>query len=161
MYGGSSKFRVGSNGYVYSNGGHYLAFGVGNVDAANYEAVTMFHDSGEAGIAVTAQGTGVVRDFSIIMGADTGLFIGADGKNGVRTASPETSIHVGLSDSDDAAISYDVTVTTPANPSASKARHYVKDGKFVIQFNDASTIRYKYLDLTGTGVTWTHTTSAP
>lgn len=52
--------------------------------------------------------------------------------------------------------------STPANPSASsESRHYTKGGKFVIQYNDAGTVRYKYLDLTGTGTTWTHTTSAP
>ncbi|MCC6192254.1 MAG: hypothetical protein IT318_24750 [Anaerolineales bacterium] len=38
---------------------------------------------------------------------------------------------------------------------------YMKADKLVIRFNNAGTIRYKYLDLTGTGVTWTHTTSAP
>lgn len=52
--------------------------------------------------------------------------------------------------------------TTPANPSSSFEGHiYVKGGKLVIQYNDAGTVRYKYLDLTGTGVTWVHTTTAP
>ena len=52
--------------------------------------------------------------------------------------------------------------TTPANPnSSSEGRIYIKGGKFVIQYNDAGTVRYKYLDLTSTGVTWTHSTSAP
>jgi len=38
---------------------------------------------------------------------------------------------------------------------------YMKDDKFIIKYNDSGTIRFKYLDLTGTGVTWVHTTSAP
>ena len=38
---------------------------------------------------------------------------------------------------------------------------YVKDGKFILRYNDAGTYRYKYLDLTGTGSTWTHSTTAP
>ena len=38
---------------------------------------------------------------------------------------------------------------------------YVKSSKFIIKFNDGGTVRYKYLDLTGTGTTWTHTTSPP
>lgn len=51
---------------------------------------------------------------------------------------------------------------TPADPDeGAEARTYVKDDKFIIQFNDSGTVRYKYLDLTGTGVTWTHTTTAP
>lgn len=52
--------------------------------------------------------------------------------------------------------------TTPANPSSSSdAKMYLKSNKFILQYNDAGTVRYKYLDLTGTGVTWVHTTSAP
>lgn len=54
---------------------------------------------------------------------------------------------------------------TPSNPLnnglVSQANIYIRNGKLVIQYNDAGTVRYKYLDLTGTGVTWTHTTSAP
>lgn len=38
---------------------------------------------------------------------------------------------------------------------------YMKGDKLVIQFNDGGTMRYKYLDLTGTGVTWQHSTTAP
>jgi len=51
---------------------------------------------------------------------------------------------------------------TPANPtSGSEGRVYVKGDKLIFQFNDAGTVRYKYLDMTGTGVTWVHTTTAP
>ncbi len=38
---------------------------------------------------------------------------------------------------------------------------YVKGGKLIFAYDDGGTVRYKYLDMTGTGVTWTHTTSAP
>jgi hypothetical protein len=38
---------------------------------------------------------------------------------------------------------------------------YIKDGKLVIQYDDGGNVRYKYLDLTGTEVTWVHTTTAP
>jgi len=38
---------------------------------------------------------------------------------------------------------------------------YMKDSKLVVAYNDAGTIRYKYLDLAGTGTTWVHTTTAP
>jgi hypothetical protein len=51
---------------------------------------------------------------------------------------------------------------TPANPAtSSEGKIYIRNGKLVIQYNDAGTVRYKYLDLTGTGVTWVHTTTAP
>jgi hypothetical protein len=51
---------------------------------------------------------------------------------------------------------------TPAAPAdGAMFRIYMKNDKLVIQYNDGGTVRYKYLDLTGTGVTWTHTTSAP
>lgn len=54
------------------------------------------------------------------------------------------------------------TSSTPGAPSAgTQANVYVKGDKFIIQFNDAGTTRYKYLDLTGTGVAWVHTTTAP
>lgn len=54
------------------------------------------------------------------------------------------------------------TSTTPPDPSANDAVHiYIKSDKLIFQFNDGGTVRYKYLDLTGTGVTWVHTTTAP
>jgi len=37
----------------------------------------------------------------------------------------------------------------------------MKGGNLVIQYNDAGTIRYKYLNLVSTGVTWVHSTTAP
>ena len=56
---------------------------------------------------------------------------------------------------------YEISAT-PSNPDSSVEGHvYVKGDKFIIQWNDAGTVRYKYLDLTGTGVTWVHTTTAP
>jgi hypothetical protein len=41
------------------------------------------------------------------------------------------------------------------------AQVYLKADKLIIRFDNAGTTRYKYLDLTGTGVTWVHTTTAP
>ncbi len=60
------------------------------------------------------------------------------------------------------AIEMVAVVATPTAPGdGSKCKVYLKDGKYVIQYNDSGTIRYKYLDLTGTGTTWVHTTVAP
>ena len=52
--------------------------------------------------------------------------------------------------------------TTPNGPTQDvEAKIYVKNNKLIVMWDDGGTTRYKYLDLTGTGVTWTHTTSAP
>jgi hypothetical protein len=54
------------------------------------------------------------------------------------------------------------TGSTPPTPTAgTQMRLYMKSDKLVIQYRDGGTTRYKYLDLTGTGVTWTHSTTAP
>ena len=51
------------------------------------------------------------------------------------------------------------TPTAPAN--GAECNVYMKNDKIVLSYNDAGTVRYKYLDLSGTGVTWVATTSAP
>jgi len=52
--------------------------------------------------------------------------------------------------------------TTPTVGAASAAINvYMKADKLVFQYDDAGTTRYKYLDMTGTGVTWVHATVAP
>jgi hypothetical protein len=56
-----------------------------------------------------------------------------------------------------------VEISTPTNPASSKANIYINAAanKLVIQYNDGGTIRYKYLPLNGTSVTWVHDTAAP
>lgn len=55
-----------------------------------------------------------------------------------------------------------VTPPTPAaNGTLADAHIYHKGSKLIFQYEDSGTVRYKYLDLAGTGVTWVHTTSAP
>lgn len=46
-------------------------------------------------------------------------------------------------------------------PDSSQTRVYFYGTKIVFQYKDGSTTRYKYLDLSGTGVTWVHSTTAP
>lgn len=54
------------------------------------------------------------------------------------------------------------TASTPSAPAnGTEFNLYYKANKLIIQYNDGGTTRYKYLDLTGTGVTWVQTTSAP
>lgn len=52
--------------------------------------------------------------------------------------------------------------TTPASPaSGTEGNIYIRNNNLIVQWNDGGTVRYKYLPLTGTSVTWTHTTTAP
>lgn len=61
-----------------------------------------------------------------------------------------------------AAVQMPVKSATPTDPASSaEFNMYNKGSKFIIQYNDAGTVRYKYLDLTGTGVTWVHSLTAP
>jgi hypothetical protein len=53
------------------------------------------------------------------------------------------------------------TATPSAPPAGLRCLVYMKADKLVVLYNDGGTARYKYLDLTGTGVTWAHTTTAP
>jgi hypothetical protein len=38
---------------------------------------------------------------------------------------------------------------------------YMKSSYFILKYNDGGTTRYKYLNLSGTGTTWTHSPSEP
>ena len=52
--------------------------------------------------------------------------------------------------------------STPSSPTDSTTlKMYLKSNKLIVQYNDSGTLRYKYLDLTGTTVTWIATTTAP
>lgn len=54
------------------------------------------------------------------------------------------------------------TAATPSSPAnGTEFNLYYKANKLIIQYNDGGTLRYKYLDLTGTGVTWVHSLAAP
>lgn len=85
----------------------------------------------------------------------TDIYIDANGPN--ETATPTRFRLEGVG-----AFVLTAAPATPATPAASsEAKIYVKGSKLVVQYNDAGTVRYKYLDLAGTGVTWVHTTTAP
>ena len=62
----------------------------------------------------------------------------------------------------DSALTLDEVSSTPSNPSSgNQGRIYIRNDNLIIQFNDGGTVRYKYLSLSGTGTTWTHSTTAP
>lgn len=88
--------------------------------------------------------------------ADIPLYL-VDDKTGIGGITvPDTKLHY------DGAFTLQEISSTPTAPaSADRLRWYMKGDKFIFQFYDSGTVRYKYLDLTGTGVTWVHTTTAP
>lgn len=58
-------------------------------------------------------------------------------------------------------VTYTASSTPPLPTSNGAIRQYQKGSIMVFQYNDAGTVRYKYLDMAGTGVTWVHATVAP
>ncbi len=139
-------------------------FGIANVGFGGY--ILAANSSGRVGIGTTnpgsslsIKGAGTTSSTSSLNVTDSSsnshLFVRDDGNVGIGTASPASKLE------DTGAITLDPT-TTPASPSQSaEGRIYVKSNKLVIQYNDGGTIRYKYLSLSGTGVTWVATTTAP
>ena len=139
--------------------------------SAHNGAVTV-EDAATATVHFNSNHTSTGRNWSIQSVGTTGNFriydstgsvsvvdITSGGNVGIGTSSPTTSLHLG---SVSACISINEHVSTPAAPSpGSQANIYIKGDKLVLQFDDGGTVRYKYLDLTGTGVTWVHSTTAP
>jgi hypothetical protein len=83
---------------------------------------------------------------------------------GINKTAPVSQLHLGSTAglADSGTICIDEKDTTPANPSdGSQAKVYMKSDKIVIQYNDAGTVKYRYMDLTDTTATWTYTTTAP
>lgn len=75
---------------------------------------------------------------------------------GLTESDPESRLHI------DGAITLEPQASNPDDPSTGDVvRQYVKGSLFVLQYNDGGTVRYKYLDMAGTGTTWTHTTTPP
>ena len=57
---------------------------------------------------------------------------------------------------------HDEIGTAPSNPTVSaQVNVYVKGDKYIVSFDDAGTMKYRYMDLTSVDAAWTYTTSAP
>jgi hypothetical protein len=78
----------------------------------------------------------------------------SENRVGIGTTTPDTRLDV------NGVITMQEVSATPANPST-QARMYIKGDKFIVQFNDGGTIKYRYMDLTSTNADWTYTTTAP
>lgn len=62
----------------------------------------------------------------------------------------------------DAHLQLEDQVSHPGDPGTSGPILFYRKGSLIVfKYNDSGTIRYKYLDMAGTGVTWVHTTTAP
>lgn len=86
--------------------------------------------------------------------------IGEDGKVGIGTTIPDTNLHVG---STSACLTMSETeskfsIAVPQTDANAEARIFVRRDRLVVQYNDGGTTRFKYLVLTGTNVSWEHTT---
>lgn len=84
---------------------------------------------------------------------------------GVNVSNPETSLHIShygpSGGGQHAALTAQYSIDTPPDPAVLQYRVYFRNNNVVFQVNDGGTVRYKYLDLTGTGITWTHSTTPP
>lgn len=84
------------------------------------------------------------------------MIIDNAGNVGIGNSSPTSELHLS------GVQTFDEQASTPSAPTVgTQIRTYMKDDKFILVFDDSGTVRYKYLDMTSTGVTWVHTTSAP
>ena len=173
-----------SNFSVYEDGVSRLTFTVGgDIGIGTYWPTSLLHVSGGDAKISSSTTTGSptlklangTNEYHLkIDGSDSNslklfdstnsssrLTIDTTGNVGVGGVTPDTTLHVG---SVSACLTLDPHSTTPdpdTIESSKEGRVYVKGGKLVIQYNDAGVKRYKYLSLTGTGVTWVHTTTAP
>lgn len=144
--------------------------------ADGFGATFRFDIMDNAGVQNNIAQIGGRRDGADNQGALTFLIV--DGSNGlieagrfnhsqnfgIGTTVPETKLHIAKASGSGGhgSITIEEESSTPSNPtSGTHSRIYMKADKLIIQFNDGGTVRYKYLDLTGTTTTWTHTTTAP
>lgn len=103
---------------------------------------------------------GFTQCISITSGADVGIVYGNDYRESQGNA-PGTNSAVRTAFAINGAATLYPTSAPPSPAQNAEGRVYIRNNKLIIQFNDAGTVRYKYLNLTGTGVTWTHTTTPP
>lgn len=142
--GGSYKFAVDLGRSVFSPSSEVYSIGVQYNNAAN----GYWLGASSGGDLIFSEWGGSER-----------MRVSSSGTVGIGTNSPQTLLHLGGTST---YLTMDQASATPTAPSSGgPARIYIKGGNLVFQYNDSGTPRYLYIPLTGTGTTWTHTTSAP
>lgn len=184
----TTRFTIdGSTGYMRRGTGtadfgfHLFGTGVGSVIALGdrFDATTPYAASRERGGTDTDQwevygqkGSGL---FSGAYGGTARVWVNLSGDVMVGTETPVAGAEFTVNGDQDLSGNLNVqgngtfgsfvklknssTPPTPANGTEGNA--YIKANKFILQYNDGGTVRYKYMDLNGTGTTFTHTTTAP
>jgi hypothetical protein len=151
---GTNTLGVGVATAVGAGSGATIATGVGvDVSTAGVGTITT-----AIGLRITALGTGTTK-WGMQVG-DYQSYHHGKMTFGATTA-PVYAIDLQGTGADRAHIGL-VETATPTNPTQdAQVVMYCKANKIVFAWNDAGTMRYKYLDMTGTGVTWVHSTTAP
>lgn len=138
---------------LYSTSGDFLAIqnqtGVGgfvfHVDTSTHEVLqtTIEEDSNLAKRLLMALASDPTTGKGVRLILEGEIYMQAEGGGG-------SSTQLGI---------YPSSATPSENPDHVQIYH--KSNKIIFRWSDSGTVRYKYLDLTGTGVTWVHTTTAP
>ncbi len=164
----SSFSRVGIQTYAYNAGGYFSGLSISSFVSRGSKSSPQALQAGDRMLAIFAHGyNGSIYNsaFSLMVFADANF--SSSNMNtvvNVNIAGPnEGSTSTKWKFEGTGAFSFAAPVNaTPSNPAASsEVKVYLRNNKIIFMYNDAGTIRYKYLDLTGTGVTWVHTTTAP
>ena len=146
-------------------GSDYLSGSVKINDVYIGEGVTSASPDGVTINSTGGKGTDIAgSDITIAGGKGTGSATGGDVK--FATSAPGATGTTLRSLADKLRIGYDGTTliaqtNTPGTPASGEMVQYMKGSKLIYAYDDGGTVRYKYLDMAGTGVTWVHTTSAP
>lgn len=159
----------GINSGVMTNGS-YSAFSAGGA----VTDVTLASYTGLSVNSPTLSGTGAITTWTgILVGSMSGATTNIGIRNNITlrqvgmatfgaNAAPTYGIHMQATTGDAGAIHLAEQASTPTNPaSGAGIVMYHKTDAIVFAFNDGGTMRYKSLTMTGTGVTWVHSTSAP
>lgn len=164
--GGSGRWQIDSSGNLLPVAAQTYEIGSGS---AEVKLITLSDGTaGSFGLCITETSTCGVGNYTT-MAMDLGVFTLT--QNGTITSTltlngNSGSMEVsGLGDFDLNTLVPKLSnqSSTPATNlgSSTEVRLYLKAPYVVYQYNDGGTYRYKYLDLSGTGVTWVHSTSAP
>ncbi len=161
------QWYAGTDGKLYSGGGNVVIGASGIALSPNYEDTTIAFTS--VGDIYALYDAGFGGNFYIRVGYDlpktSALHLECYSGTTIESSislSAAGDILITGAPYFNSPLTLDEVTSTPSNPTSSnQGRIYIRNNNLIIQWNDGGTIRYKYLALSGTGTTWTHTTTAP